>query len=782
MEQLWRDVAHALRTLARRPLLAAVALVTLAVGIGANTALFSAADATLLARLPGAEPDRTVLLWLDNTRLGIRNDIAPYPLYRAWVDGAPAVEAAAVYRPGRANLTGGDGAAERVDWTRVEDGFLEVIGVEPLLGRAFDAADFAGEGDAVLLSHGLWQRRFAGDRDVVGRTLELDARPYRVVGVLPAAAGFPRDSELWAPLVMSAEQREAQGRFWLYTVARLTPGTPLATAQEQLDAVAARYVTANPDFAGYGVYAEPLRQHLVGDVARPLAVLLVAVACVLLIGCGNVANLLLARAAGRRREVAVRVALGAGRRRLVAQVLTEGVVLAAFGGVLGIAVAVWATRGLTALAPAGLLPEDGLAVDARVLAFAVVLSLATGLLVGLLPALHLSRQAAGAVLARGGRGASEDRRGKRLRSALIAAEVGLALVLLVGSGLLLRSFGRLAGLDTGFEAEQVLLADLALAPARYPEPAQAVDFYARLSERLAGLPGVEAAGAASDVLLPELAMSTTFGIEGRPDPPPEQRLEVPVVAVAGDYFEAVGLPLVAGRAFGAGDSAEATPVVIINRSMARRFWPGQDPLGQRIKYGGRDSDGPWRTVVGVVADARRTRQESEDRPSTYLPHAQVPMTGMTLALRSGGAPRRLAGVVRDTVAALDPAVPVTELSLLDERLGQRLAGRRFNALLLAAFAAVALFLAVVGVYGVVAFSVARGTREIGVRMALGAGRARVVAGVLRDGLTPVLAGLAAGLGAAALAGRALGSLLYDVSATDPTTFAAVPILLLAVAA
>jgi putative ABC transport system permease protein len=776
-----QDLAYAVRGLTRRPGLAAVALLTLALGIGANVALFSAVDATLLARLPFAEPGGLVLLWLDNTRLDIRTDIASYPIVEDWKDGAPSVAEAAVYRPARVNLTGGSGDPERLRATRVEAGFFPILGVAPARGRGFEAADFTGEGDVAILSHGLWQRRYGGGEEALGTTLEVDGTPLRVVGILPAGAGFPADSELWTPLVMSPEQREARGSFWLYTVARLAPGATVQAAQAELDGVAARIAADDPDYAGYGVWVQPMRDHVAGDLERPLLVLLAAVGFVLLIGCGNVANLLLARLAGRRREVAVRLALGAGRRRLVRQVMTESVLLAAAGGLLGVAVALWGVRALSALAPAGLLPAGGLGIDGRVLAFAVALSLVSGVVVGLLPALHFSRQSAARALSRG-RDATGDRAGKRLRGLLIAAEVALALVLLVGAGLLVRSFSRLTAVDVGLDAERVLTADLALTAARYPEPAQATDFYARLCAALEALPGVERAGAASDLLLPELARSATFAIEGRPDPPPEQRLEVPIVAATPHFFAAVGLRLAAGRSFTDADHAEATPVMVINRAMADRFWPGGSPLGQRVKYGDADGEGTWRTVVGVVADARRTRHEQGDRPSTYLPHRQAAFPTMTLAVRAAGEPAGLADALRREVRRFDPSLPLSQVTTLDERLGERLADRRFYALLLGLFSGLALFLALVGVYGVVAYGVACGSREIGVRMALGAGRRAVVGTVLRDGLVPVLAGMAAGLAAAALLTRALSSLLFEVGRFDPSTFVATPAVLLAVAA
>ena len=785
MGTLLQDLTYATRTLASRRGFTVVAALTLALGIGATAAVFSVVDAVLLRPLPFTEPDRLAMVWVDNTRMGIRTDITSWPSYQQWRTSAAFAEMAG-FAPSRSNLTG-EGDPERLSGALIQPGFFEVLGVSPARGRSFTAEEGEeGNDQVVILAHGLWERRFGADPGIVGTSILLDGQSHEVVGIMPPGFDFPQETELWQPLAPGQDLREARGSFWLYVVGRLAPDATVERAQAELDAVVARLQREFPDaYGGYGVWVQPMTDHLVGDVRPALVVLSGAVAFVLLIACANLANLLLARAAGREREIAIRSALGAGRGRMVRQLLTESVLLALVGGVGGVLVALWGVRALKALAPPDLPNLAAVAVDGRVLAFTFAVSVATGIAFGLVPALQVSRPRFSESLKEGRQGTGGGLRGRRTRRALVVAEVALALVLLVGAGLLLKSLARVLAVEPGFDPQRSLAVSVALSGERYEEPGRVLAFYDALLERVRGLPGVESAGAVSTVLLGELARSAGISVEGKPAPPPEQRIEVTIDAVTPGVFRALGTPLLAGRDVAETDRADALPVAVINHAMARRFWPGEEPLGKRFKFGGPDSQSPWRTVVGVVGDARRTALEQEPRPSAFLAQAQVEDPAMTLVVRAAGEPEDLARSVAREVRATDPTQPVVRIATLAELLGERLAPRRFSAFLLAVFSGLALVLAAVGVYGVVAYAVAQGTREIGVRMALGARASDVLRQVLGQGVGLVVIGVAIGCAAAWLltftVTRTFSGLLFGVAATDPATFAAVAALLMLVA-
>ncbi len=780
MSTLLHDVRFALRTLRKRPGFAAVAVLTLALGVGANSAIFSAVHAVLLAPLPYQDADRLSLLWMDNTRLGIEQDITSWPNFEDWRAGGTLFEEFATYSPMRINLTEGDGGPVRIPAAEVSANFLPLLGVRPVLGEGFTAEhEIPGNENVVLLGHDLWQGRFGADPSWIGRTLQLNNTSYTVLGVLPPELDFPNQPQLLGPMAVSEDLRAERFAFWLYVVGKLRPGVDGAEAQRQMDTVALEMAEANSDLEGYGIFVQPLREHLVGDTRTPLLLLLGAVGLVLLIACANVANLLLARAAGRRREIAVRLSLGASRRRLVRQLLTESAVLALLGGALGLLVAHWGLAFLSAFGPDVLQRLGPLKIDPLVLALALGLSLLTGLLVGLVPALQASRAELNEALQEGGRDAADTTR-VGTRRLLITAEVALTALLLIGAALLIQSFVHLRTQDPGFRPDGVVAMSLSL-PASI-ERAQRAPFYTQLLERIDAVPGIEDSAAISTILLPELARSANFTLEGRPDPPAAERIEVPVDAVTPGVFRTLGIPLLEGRDFNSGDHTDAPSVVIVNRALAERFFPDGNTIGQRLAYGSQDQEEiTWRTIVGVVGDARRTSVARNARPATFLPHAQIPMNNMTLVARATGSLDTLAGPLRAAVWDLDPTLPISRLETLEASLAERLSERRFHTFLFGAFAAVALFLAAVGIYGVLAQLVQSRTRELGIRMALGAERGSVVRHVLSQGLHPVLLGLLLALVGALATAHLLGSLLYGVGAYDPITFVVVPLLVLVVA-
>ncbi|HWS87819.1 MAG TPA: ABC transporter permease [Pyrinomonadaceae bacterium] len=784
MKTLLQDLRYGLRVLWKAPGFTAVAVLALALGVGANTAIFSVVNGVLLRPLPFAEPERLVMVWMDNRVMGLREDLNSYPNYVAWRDEGRAFEHLAAFTSSSPTLTSERGEPERLQGASATANFFGALRVQPALGRLFTAEEEAeGQDGVVVIGHGLWRRRFGGQPDIVGQQITLNGRSRTVIGVMPQGFKFPSEAEVWVPLAPPASLREQRQSFWLSMVGRLKPGATVEGAQAELSAVAARLEKEFPDSnQGYGAYVVSLHEQVVGRVSTALWVLLGAVGFVLLIACANVANLLLARAAAREREIAIRRALGAGRARLIRQFLTESVLLALVGGALGLLLAVWGVDVLVALAPSDLPRLDQVGVDGRVLLFTVGISVGTGLLFGLAPALQAAQGDLNESLKEGGRGGGEGARGRRVRNALVVAEVALALVLLAGAGLMIKSFLRLQEVDLGFNAEHVLSMRVQLSGTNYREGARAVAFYEQLVERIEATPGVQAAAAVGTVFLSSTPNSSWFSIEGRPAFPPNERVEVPIDPVTPNYFRAMGVPLLKGRAFDARDRQDAPAVTVVNETFARRFFPGEEAVGKRIKYGPPDSDGQWITIVGVVGDTRRTGFDAAVRPETYLPHAQAPARGMMLVVRSSAAdPSALANAVRGAVSSLDREVPVFQVRTLDELLSGMMAQRRLNMLLLAIFAGVALLLAAVGIFGVMNYAVSQRTHEIGLRVALGAQGRDILRMVVGQGMALVLAGLVLGLVCALALTRLMSSLLYGVSAADPVTYAGIALLLAAVA-
>jgi putative ABC transport system permease protein len=766
------DVRFALRMLRRTPGFTVAAVLTLALGIGANSAIFSVAYGVLLRPLPYPAADELSMVWMDNARINLREDWHSFPDYADYRTGSSTFVDMAIFNGTSRTLTG-DGDPERVRGAHSSANLFDVLGVRAAQGRTYTPAeDQQGANSVVVLSHGLWQRRFGGRLDAVGRTLEMNGRPMQIVGVMPEGFTFPtRDTEFWIPTGASEAQRNNRGSLWLQVIGRRKPGVSVAQGQADLERISARLLEQFPGRKGYGVYVTGYADQIVGRIRPAILVLVGAVGFVLLIACANVANLLIARAAARERELALRAAIGAGRGRLFRQLLTESALLGGAGGALGILLAWAGVRALVATAPADLPRLDAIAIDGGVITFTAGISILTSLIFGVVPALQLSRADPAQTLKEGGR--SVTGAGKMIRRTLVVVEVALAVILLVGAGLMIRSFERLQRTDLGFRSDHVLTARVTLFGQRYSEPARVVEFFDRVLARAQALPGVTGAAGVGTIFLSATPNSTNFSIEGRPDFAAEQRVEVPVDSVTPDYFKVMDIALRRGRVFDARDAATAPQSVIINETMARMFWPGEDPVGRRIKYGSLASQGPWMTIVGVVADSRRTGYDAVVRPETYLPHAQTQDGALMLVVRTSGDPADLAPALRSTVREIDPGIAIQAAQPLESLLGQMTAQRRLNTILLTVFGAVAAILAGVGIYGVIAYGVSQRMKELSVRLALGASAGRVIALVVREGLWLAAGGVVLGMATALILSRSMTSLLYEVPPTDPVTFVAI---------
>jgi predicted permease len=782
-------VRHAARRLRRSPGFTAVVLLTLALGIGANTAIFTVVNAVLLRPLPYREPSRLVVVDHEYPDLkGLLAGVsAPGSVeYRART--GIFADAAAVTGWG-ANLTG-RGEPERVVGARVSGGFFNTLGVAPARGRVLRAdEDAPGREHVVVLSDGFWRDHFGADPGVVGRTVSLSGESYEVVGVMPTTFRdpFDRTVQFWRPLALAPDAFADSRRTneFLAFVGRLKPGIDEARAQSALRSFATRLKAQFPDYypTTWTLRATPLRDKGTGGVRTGLLVLLGAVGFVLLTACANVASLLLARAASRSGEVALRTALGAGRRHLVGQFLTESLLLALGGGALGVALAAGGVQALRVLAPPSL-PMDDVRLDVVVLAFAAVVSVATGVLFGLAPALQASAAELRGALTGGGRGAVGDRAAQAARHALVVAEVALALVLLAGAGLLVKSFARLQGVDPGFAPEQVLTARLSLPQTKYPSDTAWRAFFDRAAERVAAVPGVRGAGFTSGLPFGGGASTRSFTVEGFQPRPNEMGPWGDFRVVSPGYFEALRVPLRRGRAFGPQDRADAPPVAVIDDELAHRYWPNADPVGKRVTFGNTSpgSSPQWIEIVGVVGHVKHDGLDGESRTQLYLPLAQSPMPQMALVVRTTGEPLQALRAVRAAVAEVDPDQPLARVRTMSDLVDASVGPRRLSMLLLALFSALALLIACVGLYGLMAYAVAQRRREMGVRIALGAARTHVLGLVLRQGLGLTLAGT--GLGAVAALGltRLMRSQLYGVDAGDPTTLAAAAALLVGVSA
>jgi putative ABC transport system permease protein len=781
METLLQDLRYAIRMVAKSPGYTAVIVLALAVGIGATTAIFSVVNAILLRALPYGNPDRIVMVWMDNRKLAVDQDWHSYPNYSDYKDQNQVFEEMAAFNDRSFNLTG-TGDPDRVVGAHSTASLFAVLGVEPIQGRVFmPEENDPGKDQVVIISQGLWQRRYGSDPNLVGQQISVNGASRTVVGIMPASFRFPsKNSEIWVPTSLNPEIKAQRSAFWLKAVGKLKPGVTIEQARADMTPIASRLAEQYDFLSAYGVNLVPLHDQIVGTVRPALLVLLGAVGFVLLIACANVANLLLARAAVREREIAIRTALGAGRWRLVRQLLTESTLLAIVGGTAGLLIALWGLDVLVALSPADIPRLDQIRIDGRVLAFTFSVSLLTGLIFGIVPAIQSSKPDLNESLKEGGRGTTGGIQGARVRSALVVSEIALSLVLLIGAGLMIKSFIRLQQFDMGFNPERLLTMRLQLSGTKYREEQPRVSFIKDLVERVESLPGIQSAGAISTIFLTKTPFSTTFRIKGRPAPPPEEDIEVPIDSVTPNYFRVMGIPLISGREFNDGDVRTAPGAIIINQTFVRQFFKDEDPIGKDFTFGDPNTD-PWLKIVGVVADVRRTGFDSEPRAETFLPHAQASSGAMTLVIRTAGDPVSLASAIRSEVWAIDKDQAVYDIKPMSQLLGDMISQRRFNMLLLAIFSAVALILAAVGIYGVISYSVTQRTHEIGIRIALGARPGDVLKMVVGRAALLALVGVGTGiLGAFALT-RLMSSLLYGVSATDPLTFGVVSLALSGVA-
>jgi putative ABC transport system permease protein len=810
VEGLYQDFRHGLRIMLRKPAFTLVAVFTLALGIGANTAIFSIVNAVLLRQFPYRDAGQLVMLWSTMPTQGVPTSGSSLPDYREWRDQNHVFDGLAAFYYGDVNLSGTNQEPERVQGGRITANLFDVLGVSPALGRSFAPEEERfGSHHVVLLGYELWQRRYGADPHIVGRAVILGGEPYTVVGVMPQGMPFfdnqPR-VDLWTPLSFApGDNMDSRNNYFVYIVGRLKSGVTNEQAQAEVSAIASRIrVDSKPLSVGGRVV--PLHEQFVGDVRPALLVLLGAVAFVLLVACVNVANLLLARASARERELAIRASLGASRARLIRQLAIESLPLGLMGGGAGLLLAVWGIDVLAALLPASLPRHNAITIDARVLIFTILISLLTALVFGLLPAFQVAKADVQHALAEGGRSGMQGRRQGRLRGLLIASEMALALVLLVGAGLMIESFIRLSRVETGFSARNVLTMRIALPTSKYPSPESieapppaGINFYDRLLERTMALPAVEAAGIST--VLPLGAGNSwgkLFSVEGRPVPTSIE--QVPVVRMAlisPEYLRTMGINVLKGRAFNEHDTDSSQQVAIISETTARQFFPGEDPMGKTVWMGPPESllspealkpvGGHFarRTVVGVVSDVKGSSLEGPSQAQVYVPFYQNRKEGWSnsfmLAVRTSSAPESLVAAIRKEVYALDPDQPVSDVATMEERFNQSLSQPRFSALLLGLFAAVALLLAAVGIYGVMSYLVTQRTHEIGVRMALGASTRDILKLIVGHGMTLTLIGVGCGLVAAFLLTRFLASLLFEVSSFDPLTYVAVSLLLLIVA-
>lgn len=770
-----------------------VAVLALTLGIGANTAIFSIINTVLLRPLAYREPDRLTLIW--GSRPGRERDTVSPANFLDWRAQTQTFEEIAGFSNVAFNFTGG-GDPERVRGASVSTNFFRLLGVSPALGNAFET----GQNDwkTIVLSHGLWQRRFGSDPGVVGKRLDINDQVYTVLAVMPKgfkwAAISPsydpatQHAEFWVPAItadipqlgssVTRDLSASRNTSFMRVVGRLKPGVSIAQAQAEMDAIARRLAEQHPDTnTGSGIALVPLASHLVGNTRPALMVLFAAVGFVLLIACANAANLLLVRASARRKEIAIRLALGASRRRLIRQLLVESLTLALIAGGLGLLVAMWGVTALTSLGPADIPGLREVTIDASVLGFTLLTSIITGLVFGLLPAVQSSRADLNEALKDGGRTTSESRRAPR--NLLVVSEVALALVLLVGSGLLLKSFLLLQQVEPGFDTSNLLTFTLSLPESRYPQAAEKSEMFRQSLERIDSLPGVVSCGAVLNMPLGGDNITLTLRLEGEPAPPPGKEHSVGFQVASAGYFETMRIPVLRGREFSAADTKEAQGAVIINETTARRHWAGEDPVGKRIKIGGIDE--PWLTIVGVVGDVKHGGLNTEPRAEAYISYMQEPFSFMDIAVRTESDPLALVAAVRSELAQIDPNQPIANIRTVDDMLAGSTSRPRFTSVLVGIFAALALALAAIGIYGVISYSVSQRAHEIGIRMALGATRRDVFELVIGQGLALALAGIAIGLVASLALTRFLSSQLYGISATDPATYLTVSVLLAVIA-
>ena len=779
----WQDLRYAARMLVKNPGFTAVAVIALALGIGANTAIFSVVNTVLLRPLPYKDPERLVMVFEDSRAHGYPRDAPTAANYIDWRDQNQVFENIAAVAGASFNLTG-VGDPERLVGYRVSASVFPMLGVSPQLGRWFTTEeDQAGANPVVIMSHRLWQRRLGSDPNIVGKSLTLSGRSVTVVGIMPANFGIYSDAEeLWVPIAFSQEEQQNRSAHFLNVMARLKPGVTLPQAQAEMSTIATRLQQQYPATnTNVGSEVVRLHEHVVGDIRSALLIFLGAVGLVLLIACVNVANLLLARAAVRQREIALRVALGASRWRLIRQFLTESVLLGLVGGVVGLLLAVAGLKFLTAVIPPDIPQIKNISIDLRVLGFTILISLLTGLIFGLAPAIQSSSFSPNETLKEGGRG-SVAGGGYRIRAGLIVAEVAISLVLLIGAGLLINSFLRLRNVDPGFRNDNLLTMRVFLPQSKYGQPAQRAAFYTDINRRLENVPGVKSSAVITNLPLYPQSSSTNISIEGRPEPPPNQAPVITTRVISPKYFETMGIPLLSGRQLTDQDTDDSPNATVISETMARRYWPGESPIGKRVSFGKPEKEEDWIQVVGIARDVRQSDLISEIKPQMYVSYQQIGFfVPRDLVVKTDVDPMSMAVTVRKTIWEIDKDLPVSSVRTMDQIASQSVARQRFSMLLFAIFASVALLLAAVGIYGVMSYSVAQRRSEFGIRMALGAQKRDVLILTIGKGLKLVLLGVVFGLAGAFALTRLMKSLLFGVGATDPTTFAAISLVLVGVA-
>lgn len=796
---LRQDLRYALWGFVRAPGFSAAAVLSLAIGIGANTAIFSVANALLLRPLPYADAERLVILWNRSPGLGITEDWFSTAQYFDIKNNISAFAQVAVALGANYNLTGDTGEPERVGTIRVSSNLLPMLGAEPALGRLL-APDDDREGAAgvAVLSHAVWQRRFGGDSSAVGRGVVLNGLPYQIVGILPPGVDIPKEvmptlgvvehAEVLINLPLGADAADVRIREDYNIVAKLETGVSVQQAQAELDALTARlrrdYPQLYPPNGGLTFSAVPLHEQVVGNVRRSVVVLGAAVALVLLIACANVASLLLARAVTRQHEIALRASLGASQLRLTMQLLTESLLLASVGGALGLVLAVAGIDGIRVLGAASVPRVSEIDIDVRVLAFTTVVTMISGVLFGLAPALRLRRAGLHAPLKESGRRSSASAlwaRGQHARRMLVTAELALSIVLLIAAGLLVRSFARLQTVAPGFNPSNTLTLELTMSGRKYNDAQAVFETYRRLAERVRALPGVIATGGVSALPLSQMMAWGPITVEGRTPMPGEAFINVDQRMVFGDYFAAMQIPLVRGRLFNDHDTRASLRVVVVDEHMARQLWPEDDAMGKRVRVGFAESTAPWLTIVGVVGRVKQDALDSESRMALYFPHSQFTARAMNLVVRSSADPAALTSAIRTELRGIDPDLPLYGVRTMEDRVSASLATRRFAMLLVTLFAVVAMVLAAIGIYGVLAYLVSQGTRELGIRMALGATPRGVRMLIVQQGAIVTAVGIAIGLVCALIATRLMSTLLFEVSAADPVTFIGVPIAIALVA-
>ncbi len=786
MDTLLKDLRYSFRMLLKKPGFTVIAVLALAIGIGANSAIFSVINTVLLRPLPYNNPDRLIAVMEQSPQRGYPEMPISYANFADWVDQNHVFEELAAFRTDDFTLTG-IGEPERVSGTRVSASLFPMLETQPLSGRVFGVAeDKPGAERVVVLSYRMWQRHFGSDPNVLGQPITLDDESYTIIGIMPQSFRFPavftyagktvnQASDFWVPIAPALSETP-RGSHSSFAIGRLKAGVTLEEARAEMAAIESRLEQQYPD-ENTAIESRllPLHEQAVAYIRPALMVLLSAVGFVLLIACTNVANLLLARAATRHKEIAIRTALGAGRLRLIRQLLTESLLLSLTGGGLGLLLAMWAVDGLAAIGPQDIPRLNEIGLDRWVLLFTFAVSVATGLIFGLVPALQASKPNLTEVLKDGARGATSSLRNNRIRSILVTTEIALSLLLLVGAGLMLRSFIRLQQVDPGFRTDNILTLNLSLSESRYPEKHQIAGFFQEAINKVRALPGVEAVGATSELPLSGGMSTSGFDIEGRPAPPPDEKMMAGNRAISPDYFSTMGISFIKGRDFTDMDNEKAAGVAIINQSLARLFFRDEDPIGKRVSWDAKTNQ--WYSIVGVVSDIRHASLDEKAEPEIYLPYLQRPKPSLTLAIRTHTDSESMLSAVRSEIQSIDKDQPIDEAMTMNQYLSDSISQRRFNTLLLGLFATLALGLALVGIYGVMSYSVTQRTHEIGIRMALGAKTTDVLKLVVGQGLMLALAGIAAGLAASFALTRLLSDLLYEVSATDFLTFASVSVLL-----